>query len=177
MMRAMMWWSIGHLDNLCISHWLFVLISLSIIPTERRVQQFTNYEDDYDDGALKISIWFQQQLARPCVRSKVVEHCTNIGQLSRNDYHQHHYCTGCPKINVLMEQNHYQNWVRWSYTWPWTWLVGAWSCLVLVSKKRPKTTFQAQVSPTIGGWACAPWLQQHSISTFFGTPCRYQWFV
>ena len=51
-----MWWLIVHLDDLCIYPWLFVLISLSIIPTERRVQQFTNDEDDHDDGALKISI-------------------------------------------------------------------------------------------------------------------------
>ena len=49
---------IAHLDDLCIYHWLFVLIiSLSIIPTERRVQQCTsqipplNQADlDYFDG-------------------------------------------------------------------------------------------------------------------------------
>ena len=45
-----------------------------------------------------------------------------------------------------------------------------WGCLILpsLSKKRPKNTFQTQVVPTIGGFACAPWLQQHSISAFLG---------
>ena len=49
-----------------------------------------------------------------------------------------------------------------------------WGRLILLSlgKKRPKNAFQAQV-PTIGDGARAPWLQQHSISTFFGTPCIY----
>ena len=36
-----------------------------------------------------------------------------------------------------------------------------------LGKKQPKNTFQSQVVPTTGGFACAPWLQQHSISTFF----------
>jgi len=33
-----------------------------------------------------------------------------------------------------------------------------------------KNTFPAQVVSTTGSGARAPWLQQHSISTFFGTP-------
>ena len=39
---------------------------------------------------------------------------------------------------------------------------------LFLSKKRSKNTFQAQVVPITGDWACAPWLQQHSISTFLG---------
>ena len=50
-----------------------------------------------------------------------------------------------------------------------------WGRLILLSlgKMRPKNTFQAQVVPTTGDGARAPWLQQHSIGTFFGTPCIY----
>ena len=44
-----------------------------------------------------------------------------------------------------------------------------WGCLIQLSliNKRTKNTFQAQVVPNTSDWACAPWPQQHSISTFF----------
>ena len=40
-----------------------------------------------------------------------------------------------------------------------------WERLILLSlsEKRPKNIFQAQGVPANGDWACAPWLQQHSI--------------
>ena len=162
MMRAMMRWLIGHLDNLCISHWLFVLISLSIIPTERRVQKFTNikmmrtimmmglwrFPFDFSSSSpgrvsavklLSTAPILDNSLAMIIINITIkiivciialwkgvpLGSCSALHQywqLSRNGYHQHHYYTGCPKINVLIEQNHNQNWVLWSYTLPWTWL-------------------------------------------------------
>ena len=47
--------------------------------------------------------------------------------------------------------SHDQNWVLWGMTW---------GRLILLSirRKRPKNTFQIQVVPTTGDWACgAPW--------------------
>ena len=38
-----------------------------------------------------------------------------------------------------------------------------------LSKKRPKNNL-----PTTDDWACAPWLQHHSVSNFFGSPCIYE---
>ena len=45
----------------------------------------------------------------------------------------------------------------------------SWGRLILVSlgKKRPQKNSQAQVVPATGDGARAPWLQQHSICTFF----------
>ena len=55
---------------------------------------------------------------------------------------------------------------------PRTWLGSTWSCLVLV-KNDQKNIFEAQGLPAAGDWACecGTWLQQHSISHFFGTTC------
>ena len=61
--------------------------------------------------------------------------------------------------NVLLKQNHNQNWVQWNKILPWIWLGGAWSCLIVfptTKKAGPK-----------GDWAYTPWLQQHSIIPLF----------
>ena len=44
--------------------------------------------------------------------------------------------------------------------------MGAWSCLLL-ARNDQKNTFQAQVVPTTGDGARAPWLQQQAESEFF----------
>ena len=42
--------------------------------------------------------------------------------------------------------------------------------LLSLIKKRTKNIFQAQRVLATSDWACAPWLQQHSISLFLGHP-------
>ena len=53
---------------------------------------------------------------------------------------------------------------------PWTWLGKAWSGLVLVRNDQ-KINFQTQGTPATCDWASSLWLQQHSESALFGTPC------
>ena len=65
------------------------------------------------------------------------------------------------------------NWVLWGQFST----MDAWSYLVLVRNDQKKNTFQAQVVPTTGDGAHAPWLQQHSISTFFLGHPVYQHFL
>ena len=80
-------------------------------------------------------------------------------------------CCWSPKISK-------PNWVLQGQIFPWTWVWGAWSCPALV-KKRPKMiNFRQRLVqvwlrgvPATGDWAGAQWLQQHSESRFFGTPC------
>ena len=42
--------------------------------------------------------------------------------------------------------------------------------LFSLSKKRPRKNFQTQGVSATGDWACAPRLQQYSVSNFFETP-------
>ena len=69
-------------------------------------------------------------------------------------------------------KNHNQNWVLWGEILPWTWLRKAWSGLVLVRNDR-KINFQTQGVLATYDLASALWLQQHSESAFFVTPCMY----
>ena len=45
-----------YIDDLCIYHWLFVLISLSIISIERRVQQFSTKKHSFEPVFINTSI-------------------------------------------------------------------------------------------------------------------------
>ena len=71
--------------------------------------------------------------------------------------------------NVLIEQNHNQNWVPWGKILPWTWLGKAWSSLILVRNDQ-KINFWTHGVPVTSDWASALWLQQHSESAFLGHP-------
>ena len=62
-----------------------------------------------------------------------------------------------------------QNWVLLGKILPWTWLGKARSGLVLV--RNQKNYFQTQGVPVPCDLASALWLQQHSESAFFVTPC------
>ena len=80
---------------------------------------------------------------------------------------------GVPK-NVLIGQNHIQNWKLPGCILPWIWLGKAWSGLVLVRNDQ-KINFQTQGEPAACDWASALWLQPNSILKvpFFGTPCSW----
>ena len=66
-----------------------------------------------------------------------------------------------------------QNWVLCGQILPWTSLGKAWSGLVL-ERNDQHFNFQTQGVPAACDWASALWLQQHSESAFFGTPCILQ---
>ena len=71
----------------------------------------------------------------------------------------------CWTIRTRVSRN-LENWVVWGQILPLICYRSAWSCLVLVRNDQKKN-FQTQGVPATGDWACAPWLQQHSVNTFF----------
>ena len=71
----------------------------------------------------------------------------------------------CWTIGTRVSRN-LENWVVWGQILPLIWYRSAWSCLVLVRNDQKKN-FQTQGVPATGDRACAPWLRQHSVNTFF----------
>ena len=80
--------------------------------------------------------------------------------------------TRCPKkVTNRWRKNHNQIWVLLGQFFPWTWLGSAWSCLVLVGNDQKTCSRSWMRLRATCDWTGVPWLQQHSVSNFFGTPC------